>query len=67
MEIFDTINAYLTSSPEMLDQLEMLFRIKLWLLLALAAYFLSLPYREQRKEKKRQNKHNGKGSGTFIA
>lgn len=69
MEIFDTINAYLFSSPDSLEQLEMMFRIKFWLLLALAAYFLSLPYRESRKEKQRLQhlaKHNGK-NGQFLA
>ena len=70
MEIIDTINAYLASSPDMLEQLEMMFRIKFWLLLALAVYFLSLPYREQKKEKKQQHehaaKHNGK-NGKFLA
>ena len=39
MDIFDTINAHLASSTVILDQLEMMFRIKFWLLLALAAYF----------------------------
>lgn len=69
MEIIDTVNAYLASSPIMLDQLEMMFRIKFWLLLAMAAYFLSLPYREQKKRaqlKKELEKHNGK-SGQFLA
>ncbi len=51
MEILDIINAHIASSPVMLDQLETLFRIKFWLLLMLTGYFLSLPYREQRKRK----------------
>lgn len=69
MEIFDTINTHLAGSPDMLGQLEMMFRIKFWLLLALAAYFLSLPYRERRKEKQQHEhlaKHNGK-NGKFLA
>jgi hypothetical protein len=69
MDIFDTINAHLASNPEMLSQLEMMLRIKFWLLLALAVYFLSLPYREQRKRtqlRKQAVKHSGK-NGTFIA
>lgn len=69
MEIFDTINAHLAASPVMLDQLEMMFRIKFWLLLALAAYFLSLPYREQKKRAQLKAdlvKNNGK-AGKFLA
>ncbi len=38
----------------MLDQLELVFRIKYWFLLGLAIYFLTLPYRERKKEIKRQ-------------
>lgn len=70
MEIFDVINAHLAASPVMLDQLEMMFRIKFWLLLALAAYFLSLPYREQRKRarlKQNLTKHNNGKGGKFLA
>lgn len=68
MEIFDAINAHLASNPMMMDQLEMMFRIKFWLLLALLVYFLSLPYREQRKRrlKKLAEKRNG-NSGSFLA
>ncbi len=69
MEIFDTINIYLAESPIMLGQLEMMFRIKFWLLLAVAAYFLSLPYREKKKQKqlrKEIEKHNDK-TGKFLA
>jgi hypothetical protein len=69
MDIFDTINAHLATSPDMLGQLEMMFRIKFWVLLALAAYFLSLPYREQKKRallKAQLIKQNGKG-GQFLA
>lgn len=69
MDIFDAINAHLTANPDMLGQLEMLFRIKFWLLLGLAAYFLSLPYREQRKRallEAQVAKQNGKG-GRFLA
>lgn len=66
MEIFDIINVYLIHNPLLLEQLEMLFRIKFWLLLILAGYFLSLPYREQRKIKAElKNKQNQKGR--FLA
>ena len=54
MEIFDSINIYLMAHPIMLDQLELVFRIKYWFLLGLAIYFLTLPYRERKKEIKRQ-------------
>jgi hypothetical protein len=69
MEIFDIINAHLASSPIMLDQLEMMFRIKFWVLLAVAAYFLSLPYREQKKrvQLKEELAKNHHKMGKFIA
>lgn len=69
MEIFDHINMYLVSSPDSLEQLEMMFRIKFWLLLAVAVYFLSLPYRQRRKEKQQDEqsaKQPGK-NGKFLA
>jgi hypothetical protein len=69
MDILDTINAHLAGNPEMLSQLELLFRIKFWLLLGLAGYFLSLPYREQKKQaqlRKELEKQGGK-KGTFVA
>ena len=69
MDIFDTINAHLASNPQMLDQLELMFKIKFWLLLALAVYFLSLPYREQKKRTQlnEQAIKHGDKKGTFIA
>jgi hypothetical protein len=66
MEIFDIINAHLASSPVMLEQLETLFRIKFWLLLLLAGYFLSLPYREKKKIKTELKKKQDKGN-SFLA
>ena len=54
MEIFDSINQYLMVHPIMIDQLEFVFRIKFWILLGLALYFVLLPYREHKKE---INKH----------
>lgn len=54
MEIFDSINLHLLSHPEMLSQLEFLFRVKFWLLLGLAFYFISLPYRQHHKDVKNQ-------------
>jgi hypothetical protein len=50
MEIFDSINLYLSTHPAMLDQLELLFRIKFWILLVMALYFMTLPYRHARKQ-----------------
>ena len=54
MGIFDFMNNFLHSHPVMLDQLEFAFRIKFWLLLILAVYFLLLPYREKSKKGKKQ-------------
>ena len=54
MEIFDSLNLYLTNHPVMMSQLEFAFRIKFWLLLGLALYFLSLPYRQRKKDYKKQ-------------
>ncbi|MCK5831977.1 MAG: hypothetical protein KAH20_16925 [Methylococcales bacterium] len=54
MEIFDSINLYLLNHPIMIDQLEFAIRIKFWVFLVLALFFLSLPYREQRKRVKEQ-------------
>ncbi len=66
MEIFDSINLYLMSYPIMLSHLELAFRIKYWILLGLAIYFVLLPYREQKKEIRRQ-KELSKTSGHFLA
>lgn len=66
MEIFDSINLYLMTHPVMIDQLEFVFRIKYWGLLGLALYFVLLPYREQKKEIKRQ-KMLSKTRGHFLA
>lgn len=54
MEIFDSLNLYLMNHPVMMSQLEFAFRIKFWLLLGLALYFLSLPYRQRKKDYKKQ-------------
>ena len=43
MELFDSLNHYLMTHPVMLDQLEFAFRIKYWLLLGVAIYFIILP------------------------
>ena len=66
MEIFDSINLYLMTHPVMLDQLEFAFRIKYWLLLGLAIYFALLPYREHKKEIKKQ-KDQSKKRSHFLA
>ena len=56
MDFFDSLNLYLMTHPVMLDQLEFLFRIKYWLLLGLAIYFVVLPYREHKREIREQKK-----------
>jgi hypothetical protein len=70
MEILDLINTSLADSPNALAHLELLFRIKFWLLLILAFYFVSLPYRERKKRKadlhSRAVQPNGK-DGNFLA
>lgn len=70
MEFFDALNLQIASNPEMLMQLETALRFKFWGLLMLALYFLSLPFREQRKQRLKSEqhaaKHNGK-DGKFIA
>ena len=51
MEIFDLLNFQLQTNPEMLAQLAFAFKIKYWLLIALAFYFIFiLPYRDSKKE-----------------
>ncbi|MCK5477841.1 MAG: hypothetical protein KAI44_02890 [Methylococcales bacterium] len=66
MEIFDSINLYLMNHPVMIDQLAFAFRIKYWLLLGLAFYFILLPYRHHRKEIKKQIEQSKK-PGKFLA
>jgi len=66
MELFDSLNLYLMTHPVMLDQLEFVFRIKHWLLLGLAIYFILLPHREHKKEIMRQ-KELAKTPGHFLA
>ena len=66
MELFDSINLYLMTHPIMLDQLKLVFGIKYYLLLGLAFYFLTLPYREHKKEIRKQ-KEQSKTKGHFLA
>ena len=66
MEIFDSINLYLMTHPVALDDLALAFKIKYWLFLGLAIYFVILPYREHKKEIKRQ-KELASHSGHFLA
>lgn len=66
MEIFDSINLYLMNHPVMIDQLAFAFRIKYWLLLGLAFYFILLPHRQYRKEIKKQSEQS-KTPGKFLA
>lgn len=66
MDLFDKINSYLMNHPVMLEQLEFAFRIKYWFFFALAVYFLSLPYRQHKKDLKKQ-KELAKKPGNFLA
>jgi len=66
MEFFDSLNHYLATHPVVLDHLEVAFRIKYWLLLGIAVYFVLLPYRRYRKEIKRQIELS-KTEGHFLA
>jgi len=66
MDIFDSINMYLMTHPVMLNDLELAFRIKYWLLLGLAFYFVLLPYREHKKEMRKQ-KALAKKNDHFLA
>jgi len=66
MDFFDSLNLYLMTHPVMLDQLELAFRIKYWILLGLAIYFVFLPYRERKKEMKKQKELAKKGKH-FLA
>ena len=59
MGIFDFMNSFLHSHPVMLDQLEFAFRIKFWLLLILAFYFILLPHREKIKKEKKLSLRKG--------
>lgn len=54
MDFLESLNLYLMTHPVMLSQLAFVFRIKFWLLLGLAIYFISLPYRQRRKDLKKQ-------------
>jgi len=60
MEIFDSINLYLMSHPAMLEQLALLFRIKFWLLLGLAFWFLYLASRETINKRSQPEPADGK-------
>jgi hypothetical protein len=66
MDFLDSLNHYLATHPVMLDQLEFAFRIKYWLLLGIAIYFVLLPYREYKKEIKKQIELS-KTEGHFLA
>ena len=66
MELFDSLNLYLMTHPAMLDQFEFVLRIKYWLLLGLAIYFVLLPYREHKKEVRKQ-KELSKTRDHFLA
>ena len=66
MEFFDSINFYLMNHPVTLDQLEFAFRIKYWVLLGVAFYFILLPYRQRKKDLKKQ-KELSKTPGYFLA
>jgi len=66
MEFLESLNQYLMTHPVMQDELELLFRVKHWILLGLAVYFILLPYREHKKEISRQAEL-AKMSGHFLA
>lgn len=66
MDLFDTINVYLMNHPIMLDQLQFAFRIKYWVILGLALYFVCLPYRQHKKDLRKQ-KELAKTRGHFLA
>jgi hypothetical protein len=54
MDRFAHRTLYLHTHPGMLDQLEFAFRIKYWVLLALAFYFILLPHRHSKKKSVRK-------------
>lgn len=64
MEIFDSLNQYLLSHPDMMSQLQFAFVIKWWLLLILALFFFYLPYHER---KKKLAKKTSIKDGQFLA
>ncbi|WP_031433226.1 hypothetical protein [Methylomarinum vadi] len=66
MDFFDTLNLYLMNHPIMLSQLALAFRIKFWLLLGLAIYFMLLPVRQRQKDLKHQEEL-AKAKDKFLA
>ncbi len=66
MELLDSLNQYLMSHPDMINQLETSFRIKYWVLLGLSFVFLYLPIREQKIRRKKQ-KEQAKSGDHFLA
>ncbi len=66
MDILEKINAYILSHPVIAENIELAFRIKFWLLLILAIYFMSLPYREYKKNLMKQ-KEDAKKDTNFLA
>ncbi len=59
MEILDLLNFQLQTNPEMLAQLAFAFKIKYWLLIGLAFYFIFfLPYRDSKKKTARDTDDN---------
>ncbi len=67
MDFIDSLNLYLMTHPIMLSQLEFAFRIKFWLLLCLAIYFLFLPYRQRKKDIKKQLEIAKTAKDRFLA
>lgn len=67
MDIIDSLNLYLMQHPIMLGQLAVAFRVKFWLLLGLAIYFVLLPYRQRKKDLKKQEEIAGKAKDRFLA
>lgn len=67
MDFFDSLNLYLMHHPIMLSQLLFAFRLKFWLLLMLALYFLTLPYRQRKKDIKKEIELAKKAKDRFLA
>lgn len=67
MDFFDSLNLYLMHHPVMLDQLAFAFRLKFWLLLGLALYFMFLPYRQRKKDIKQEIELAKTAKDRFLA
>lgn len=69
-EFFDTFNAYVMSHPEVLNVMEMLFRVSLWVLLGLMSLFIYFMWADRRKYLAKQRRKEmilGKDKDHFVA